>query len=44
MRPCTSPLEDFAAFAIAVCCGALLALALTRDVRKHPERVIHAER
>lgn len=44
MRPCTCPLEEFAGFAFALCCGALLALALSSDLRSRQEREIHAHR
>lgn len=44
MRPCNCPLEDFAGFAFALCCGALLALFLTSDLRSRQEREIHAHR
>lgn len=37
MRPCTSPLEDLAAFAIAFFCGALSVITLTSYMRHHQE-------
>lgn len=44
MRLCTYSLDDFAGFAFAMCCGALLALVLTSDLHNRQERVIHAHR
>lgn len=44
MRPCNCPLEDLAGFAFVLCFGALLALALSNDLRSRQERVFHAHR
>lgn len=34
MRPCISPFENLAAFAIAFCCGAITALSLSNHLRQ----------